>query len=136
MGINLIYPNQIFLKHRADAHRLASQHWLSNRENGGMMFKGPFTLGVEVNVCVKLWHSVYGDVDVDTENGCGTCSPHLCFVTIASIIFENAHANIDAFTWQHSCSRHSAGEASVHNEELLISWEALQGFAILFSLGK
>ena len=70
-----------------------------------------------------------------------THSLHLCFVTIASIIFESANTNIDpkcewAFTWQHSCSRHSAGKVSVDNEELLFSWEALQGFMILFSLGK
>ena len=32
------------------------------------IFKCPFTLNVNVNVCVKFYHCVYGDVDVDTEN--------------------------------------------------------------------
>ena len=39
---------------------------------------------------------VYGDVDIDAENGYRTHSLHLCFVTIASIIFENENADIDA----------------------------------------
>ena len=60
--------------------------------------KGPFTLNVKVNVCasVCIKHCVYGDVDIDTENGYRTYSFHLHFVTIVSIIFENANADIDA----------------------------------------
>ena len=38
---------------------------------------------------------VYGDVDIDAENGYRTDSLHLRFVTIASIIFENANVDID-----------------------------------------
>ena len=50
--------------------------------------KGPFTLTVNVNVCFKFQHCVYGVVDVNTENGYRTHSLPLHFVTIASIIFR------------------------------------------------
>ena len=56
---------------------------------------GPFTLSINVNICVKFHHCVYGDVDVDAENGFITHSLHLHFVTIASIIFENANTDVD-----------------------------------------
>ena len=59
-----------------------------------MWSNGPFSLSVYVNVgiciCVKFQNCVCGDVDVDAENG------HLCFVTIASNIFENTNADDDA----------------------------------------
>ena len=62
--------------------------------------KGPFTLNVNVNVCicfcVKFWHCVYGDIDINAENGHTTHSLRLHFVTIASIVFENANADVDA----------------------------------------
>ena len=65
-----------------------------------MSLKGPFTLSISVNIriylCVKFQQCVYSDVDIDKENRHRTCFLHFLFVAIASIIFENANADVDA----------------------------------------
>ena len=44
----------------------------------------------------QILNCVYNDVDVDTENGYRTRSLDLRFVTIASIIFKNENADLNA----------------------------------------
>ena len=64
-----------------------------------MDLKGLSTLSVNAKVCIcvciKFQHYVYVDVDIDAENEYRTHSLHLHFVTIASIIFENANTDIN-----------------------------------------
>ena len=74
-------------------------HWTRN-EGENCVFgiqdpKGPFIFSINIKVCVDLrlhqfLNCVYGNINVDTENGYRTHSLHLHFATIVCQLFLKA----------------------------------------------